>query len=248
MLVLGGTGEGREVAARLADSSDLDVVTSLAGRVRDPRWPEGEVRVGGFGGAEGLAEWLHENSIQAVLDATHPFAARITANAHQAAAACSIPFAICRRPPWPQRDGDTWLPARDLDHAAELVPTLGRRPFLTIGRQGVSAFAGVHGVDFLIRSIDPPSGEMPESSTLILARGPFDVESEVALMRRHDIDVVVTKSSGGDQTYAKIVAARALKLPVVMVSRPLAPTGAHTFDSPDTAAQWLESVRGSEHG
>lgn len=227
---------------------DIELVTSLAGRVRDPRWPEGEVRVGGFGGAEGLEEWLRENNIRALLDATHPFAARITANAHRAAVAASIPFAICRRPPWPQHPKDRWFPARDLDHAAELVPTLGSRPFLTIGRQGVSAFAAVRGASFLVRSIDPPAGEMPQPSELILERGPFDVDSEIELMRSHDIDVLVTKSSGGEQTYAKIVAARQLELPVVVVTRPSVPPGVETFDSPTGAVDWLVSVGADRPG
>ncbi|WP_260684143.1 cobalt-precorrin-6A reductase [Rhodococcus sp. KBS0724] len=240
--MLGGTGEGREIAARLAGSGDLEVVTSLAGRVRDPRWPEGEVRVGGFGGAEGLAEWLVENDIRALLDATHPFASRITANAHRAARTCGIPFALCRRPSWAQHPLDRWFPARDLSHAAQLVPTLGTHAFLTIGRQGVSAFAEVNGVSFLVRSIDPPTGTMPVPHELILARGPFDVESELELMRRHGIDVVVTKSSGGDQTYAKVVAARQLGLPVVVVERPPVPDGVDSFDSPAAAASWLESA------
>ncbi|QXW03337.1 cobalt-precorrin-6A reductase [Rhodococcus globerulus] len=242
VLVLGGTGEGREIAARLADSVDLEVVTSLAGRVRDPRWPEGEVRVGGFGGAEGLAGWLAENDIRALLDATHPFASRITANAHLAARTCEIPFAVCQRPSWAQHPQDRWFPARDLSHAAELVPVLGTRAFLTIGRQGVSAFAEVSGVSFLVRSIDPPTGAMPAPHELILARGPFDVESERELMRRRGIDVVVTKSSGGDQTYAKIVAARQLGLPVIVVERSPAPEGVESFNSPSAAAAWLEST------
>lgn len=244
VLVLGGTGEGREIAGALASSADVEVVTSLAGRVRDPRWPEGEVRVGGFGGAEGLAEWLHGNRIRALLDATHPFAARITENAHRAARSCSIPFAICRRPSWSQHRQDRWVGARDLEHAAELVSTLGERPFLTIGRQGVSAFAGVRSARFLIRSIDPPSGAMPPHAELILARGPFDVESEIELMRSHGVDVLVTKSSGGDQTYAKIVAARRLGVPVIVVNRPDAPRGVETFGSPAQAVGWLESVAG----
>ncbi len=242
VLVLGGTGEGREIAARLADSVDLEAVTSLAGRVRDPRWPEGEVRVGGFGGAEGLAQWLAENDIRALLDATHPFASRITANAYLAARTCAIPFAICQRPSWEQHPQDRWFPARDLSQAAEVVPALGTRAFLTIGRQGVSAFAGVGGVKFLVRSIDPPTGAMPASHELILARGPFDVESERELMLRHNIDVVVTKSSGGDQTYAKLVAARQLGLPVIVVARPPAPAGVDSFDSPAAAVTWLEST------
>ncbi|KDQ05203.1 cobalt-precorrin-6A reductase [Rhodococcus sp. GOMB7] len=239
MLLLGGTGEGRVIASRLAGSADLEVVTSLAGRVRDPRWPEGEVRIGGFGGAEGLSEWLSANDIRAVLDATHPFAARITQNAFEACLANSVPYAMYRRPPWREQPGDTWLPARDLDHAAELVPTVGSRVFLTIGRQGVSAFDRVKSVSFLVRSIDPPSGTWPPHAQLLLARGPFDIEAEVDLMRTHSIDVVITKNSGGEQTYAKIAAARQLSIPVIVVERPPIPATVPAFDTEAEAMDWL---------
>ncbi|MDV8007489.1 cobalt-precorrin-6A reductase [Rhodococcus sp. IEGM 1318] len=241
VLLLGGTGEGRVIASRLAGSADLEVVTSLAGRVRDPRWPEGEVRIGGFGGAEGLSEWLSANDIRAVLDATHPFASRITRNASEACLATSVPYAMYRRPPWRKQPGDTWLPVRDLDHAAELVPTVGSRAFLTIGRQAVPAFDRVKNVSFLVRSIDPPSGPLPPHSQLLLARGPFDVEAEVDLMRTHGIDVVITKNSGGGQTYAKIAAARQLSIPVIVVERPPVPEAVEAFDTEAGAVDWLRA-------
>ncbi|MCD2106896.1 cobalt-precorrin-6A reductase [Rhodococcus qingshengii] len=232
------------IASRLAGSADLEVVTSLAGRVRDPRWPEGEVRIGGFGGAEGLSEWLSANDIRAVLDATHPFASRITRNASEACLATSVPYAMYRRPPWRKQPGDTWLPVRDLDHAAELVPTVGSRAFLTIGRQAVPAFDRVKNVSFLVRSIDPPSGPLPPHSQLLLARGPFDVEAEVDLMRTHGIDVVITKNSGGGQTYAKIAAARQLSIPVIVVERPPVPEAVEAFDTEAGAVDWLRAFGG----
>ncbi|MDV6273606.1 cobalt-precorrin-6A reductase [Rhodococcus erythropolis] len=244
VLLLGGTGEGRAIASRLAGSAELDVVTSLAGRVRDPRRPEGEVRIGGFGGVEGLSGWLSANGIRAVLDATHPFAARITKNASEACLANSVPYAMYRRPPWREHPGDTWFPVRDLDHAAELVPTVGSRAFLTIGRQGVAAFDRVNNVSFLVRSIDPPSGTLPPHSQLLLARGPFDVEAEVELMRNHGIDVVITKNSGGEQTYAKIAAARQLSIPVIVVGRPPIPAAVEALDTEAAAVNWLTAFGG----
>lgn len=199
------------------------------------------MRIGGFGGAEGLSEWLSANDIRAVLDATHPFASRITRNASEACLATSVPYAMYRRPPWRKQPGDTWLPVRDLDHAAELVPTVGSRAFLTIGRQAVPAFDRVKNVSFLVRSIDPPSGPLPPHSQLLLARGPFDVEAEVDLMRTHGIDVVITKNSGGGQTYAKIAAARQLSIPVIVVERPPVPEAVEAFDTEAGAVDWLRA-------
>lgn len=202
------------------------------------------MRIGGFGGAEGLSEWLSANDIRAVLDATHPFASRITRNASEACLATSVPYAMYRRPPWRKQPGDTWLPVRDLDHAAELVPTVGSRAFLTIGRQAVPAFDRVKNVSFLVRSIDPPSGPLPPHSQLLLARGPFDVEAEVDLMRTHGIDVVITKNSGGGQTYAKIAAARQLSIPVIVVERPPVPEAVEAFDTEAGAVDWLRAFGG----
>lgn len=199
------------------------------------------MRIGGFGGAEGLSEWLSANDIRAVLDATHPFAARITRNASEACLATSVPYAMYRRAPWRKQPGDTWLPVRDLDHAADLVPRVGSHAFLTIGRQGVSAFDRVKDVSFLVRSIDPPSGTLPPHSQLLLARGPFDVEAEVDLMRTHGIDVVITKNSGGGQTYAKIAAARQLSIPVIVVERPPVPEAVEAFDTEAGAVDWLRA-------
>ncbi|MGC0364146.1 precorrin-6A/cobalt-precorrin-6A reductase [Rhodococcus sp. 27YEA15] len=228
----------------MAHSADIDVVTSLAGRVRDPRWPRGEVRVGGFGGADGLRQWLPENGIDAVLDATHPFAARISANAFDAARRAAIPYAMYRRPPWVEEPGDRWIRVQNLEQAADLLPQYGTRAFLTIGRQGVSAFGGVPGVRLLIRAIDPPPDPLPAGCELLLARGPFAVDDEIALMRDRRIEVLVTKDSGGDQTYAKIEAARRLALPVLVLARPPVPAGAPVVNAVDDAVHWLERIRG----
>ncbi|MFD9668049.1 cobalt-precorrin-6A reductase [Rhodococcus sp. NPDC059968] len=242
ILILGGTGEARALAAALADVPGVDTVSSLAGRVRDPRLPVGDVRIGGFGGADGLDGWLRAHPVDAIVDATHPFAAQITSNAADAAHRRGIPLVVLRRPEWSPRPGDRWHRAADLADAAALLPDLGTRVFLTIGRQGVDAFAGLHAQWFLIRAIDPPDVAMPPQSTLLLARGPFAATDEIALMRQHRIDVLVTKNSGGAQTDAKLDAARALGVPVLMVRRPALPSATATVDDVAGAVEWIDSV------
>lgn len=235
ILILGGTGEARRLAARLPG----EVVSSLAGRVAAPRLPEGEVRVGGFGGVDGLVEWLRANGITAVVDATHPFAATMTAHAVEATARAGVPLLVLRRPGWTAGPGDDWRWVGSLEEAAADLP--GERVFLTTGRQDVGVFAGC-GQFFLARSVDPPEPPMPQRIHVLLDRGPFTVDGEVALMREHAIDVLVTKDSGGGQTSAKLAAARLLGVPVVVVRRP-PPPAAPTVDSVDAAVEWVR--RGS---
>ncbi|MFC9789597.1 cobalt-precorrin-6A reductase [Rhodococcus sp. NPDC127528] len=248
LLVLGGTSEARALAARLTPEAGVDVVSSLAGRVRAPRLPEGEVRIGGFGGADGLRDWLRDNRIDVVVDATHPFAARITGNAVAASRARGVPLAVLRRAAWTPGPGDRWTEVDSLDDAAATLPELGSRVFLTIGRQGVDRFAGVDAW-FLVRAIDAPDGAVPARTTLLLDRGPFDVDAEVSLMRDHSVDVLVTKNSGGPLTEAKLTAARELGIPVLMVRRPSIPDGVTTFDSVPGAARWVldQAERGTRH-
>ncbi|MDF3304417.1 cobalt-precorrin-6A reductase [Rhodococcus sp. T2V] len=242
ILILGGTGEARALAAALADVPGVEAVSSLAGRVREPRLPVGDVRIGGFGGADGLAEWLRVHPVDAIVDATHPFAAQITRNAADAAHRRGIPLVVLRRPEWSPRPGEHWHGAADLADAAELLPGLGTRIFLTIGRQGVDAFADLHALWFLIRAIDPPDVAMPPHSALLLARGPFAVADETALMREHRIDVLVTKNSGGGQTDAKLDAARALGVPVLMIRRPPLPPATATVDDVAGAIAWIGAL------
>jgi precorrin-6A/cobalt-precorrin-6A reductase len=237
VLILGGTSEGRSLAAALADQSGVDVVSSLAGRVANPRLPEGEVRIGGFGGADGLADWLRDNAIDAVVDATHPFASRITTNAAAATHRTGVPMLVVRRPEWAPAEGDRWHVVPDLAAAAGAVSALGSRVLLTIGRQGVDAFAA-ESAWFLIRAIDPPTVAVPRRSEVLLERGPFTVDDEVTTMRENRIDVLVTKNSGGALTAAKLEAARTLGLPVVMVSRPDVPAGVATTSDLDRARRW----------
>ncbi|MFF9061998.1 cobalt-precorrin-6A reductase [Streptomyces sp. NPDC014882] len=225
VLVLGGTTEARELAAALAARPGVRVTSSLAGRVSRPGALAGDVRSGGFGGADGLAAWLAEHGVDAVVDATHPFAAGITANAARAATAAGRPLVVLRRPGWRPGPGDRWHPVGSLAEAAELLPGLGGRVLLTTGRLGLAAFAHLTGPHFVVRSVEPPAPPMPPDTELVLARGPFTVTDELALLREHRIDVLVTKDSGGAATAAKLTAARRLGLPVVVVRRPPLPDG-----------------------
>jgi precorrin-6A/cobalt-precorrin-6A reductase len=225
VLILGGTAEARALATALSARPGVRVTTSLAGRVARPGAVDGEVRVGGFGGAEGLAGWLRREGVTALVDATHPFAESITANAVRAAASTGLPAVVLRRPGWRPGPGDRWHPVPSLDAAADLLPGLGRRVFLTTGRLGLAAFAHLTQLRFVVRSVDPPEPPMPPDTRVLLARGPFTVPGETALLREHRVDVLVTKDSGGAATAAKLTAARGLGLPVVVVGRPPLPDG-----------------------
>ncbi|MEW2503938.1 cobalt-precorrin-6A reductase [Amycolatopsis sp. NPDC047767] len=237
VLVLGGTAEARALAAEL-HSRAVAVVSSLAGRVARPRLPAGEVRVGGFGGVEGLSTWLREHEVAAVVDATHPFAERIGTNAFAATSAVGVPLLRLARPGWQPAEGDRWHWADDLDAAAELLPGLGSRVFLTSGRQGLAAFAGLDALWFLIRCVDPPEPPLPRQHEVVLNRGPYEVDGERALLAGHRIDVLVTKDSGGSMTAAKLTAARELGLPVVVVRRPPRPATAEVAGVAE-AVEWV---------
>ncbi|MCX5135545.1 cobalt-precorrin-6A reductase [Streptomyces sp. NBC_00340] len=225
VLVLGGTTEARELAAELTARPGVQVTTSLAGRVARPGAVEGDVRTGGFGGADGLARWLREHRVDVLVDATHPFASGITANAARAATATGVPAVVLRRPGWQAGPGDRWHEAGSLTEAAALLPGLGGRVFLTTGRLGLAAFAHLSGPHFLVRSVEAPDPPLPPDTEVLLARGPFTLDDERALLLRHRIDLLVTKDSGGAATSAKLTAARDLALPVVVVRRPPLPDG-----------------------
>jgi precorrin-6A/cobalt-precorrin-6A reductase len=244
VLLLGGTGEARELATVLAARPGLRVVTSLAGRVRDPRLPVGKVRIGGFGGPAGLADWLHAEHIDVVVDATHPFARRISASAVEATAATGVPLLVLRRPGWEAGPGDTWLRVGSVEEAAATLPRLGERVMLTTGRQGLAAFAPLDELWFLVRVVDPPQPPVPRRMKLLLDRGPYTVEGELALMREHAVDVLVTKDSGGVMTSAKLTAARQLGLPVVVVDRPAPPPGVRVVSTVAAAAAWIQELMG----
>jgi len=222
ILILGGTGEARQLADDL-DRQGVDVLTSLAGRVSRPRLPRGRVRLGGFGGPAALAGWLQEHAVTAVVDATHPFAERISASAARACASAGVALLRLDRPGFRQQPGDRWIRAGGLGQAAALVPSAGRRVLLTTGRQGLSAFAGVADCWFLVRCVEPPEPPLPRQHELRLERGPYTLPGELALIDRHRIDLLVTKDSGGAMTEPKLEAARRRGLPVIVVDRPPRP-------------------------
>ncbi|MET7612502.1 cobalt-precorrin-6A reductase [Streptomyces seoulensis] len=240
VLILGGTTEARRLATALAARPGLRVTTSLAGRVSRPGAVDGEVRVGGFGGAVGLADWLRAHRVTALVDATHPFAERITANAAEAARAAGVPHAVLRRPGWDL--DDDWHPVASLEEAARLVPRLGKRVFLSTGRLGLAAFAELTAIQFVVRSVEPPEPPLPPHCELVLARGPFTLADELDLLRAHRVDVLVTKDSGGAATAPKLTAARTLSLPVVVVRRPGLPSTVRALPDVDGVLDWLAGV------
>ncbi|HYH19044.1 MAG TPA: cobalt-precorrin-6A reductase [Azospirillum sp.] len=239
ILILGGTAEAADLARALVGRPDLDVVTALAGRTRAPAALPGRVRVGGFGGAQGLADYLAAEGIAALIDATHPFAATISANAVEACRRRPTPRLALVRPPWAPRPGDRWTGVPDLPAAAAALPAHARA-LLAIGRQDLGPFAGRADVWFLIRSVDLPDGPLPPNHVLLTARGPFRVADEQDLLTTHRIGVVVAKNSGGND--AKLDAARRLGLPVILVERPAPPPGERAATVADALA-WLDAHR-----
>lgn len=237
VLILGGTTEGRALAAACVATPRIETVSSLAGRTSMPLLPAGRVRVGGFGGVDGLAAYLREEAIAALVDATHPFAATITAHAAAASSRVGVPMLVLRRPGWTEQPGDDWHRAPTLESAAALLPELGERIFLTTGRQSIAAFARVDSCWFLSRSVEQPSPPMPKRLNVLLDRGPFTLAGERALLAEHRIEVLVTKDSGG--TTAKLDAARGRGLPVVLVDRPPPPPEMPTVPTIEAALTWL---------
>lgn len=240
VLLLGGTTEARELAGLLAADPAIEVTTTLAGRTRTPRHPPGELRTGGFGGPTGLAAWLRDNHIDAVIDATHPYATTITDNAVTASAATDVPLLLLRRPGWHPETGDRWHWAHTLDDLVEQLPGLGRRVFLTTGRTDLTVPAALPDLWFLLRSVDPPANP-PPNVTAIQGTGPFTERAELALLRDHRIDVLVTRDSGGPR--AKLDAARAHDIPVLLLRRPAPPATGHTAETAHEAAAWLAARR-----
>jgi len=237
VLLLGGTAEGRELAARLHPQTD--VISSLAGRVPDPALPLGPVRIGGFGGVEGLRQWLRDNEITAVVDATHPFAATITANAAAACAELDMPHVVLHRPPWDPA-GAT-LVGSDVE-AAEVVAAEGySRVFLTTGRSGAAAFSDSDAW-FLIRVVTAPDPvTLPRNHELLLSRGPYDDAGERALLTGYGIEVLVTKNSGGALTQAKLRAAADVGIAMIMINRPPLPSDVPVVGSVEEALDWVLS-------
>jgi precorrin-6A/cobalt-precorrin-6A reductase len=239
VLLLGGTAEARALAARL--HRDVDVINSLAGRVPDPALPVGQVRIGGFGGVDGMRRWLSEAAVDAVIDATHPYAATITAHAAAVCDELGVPHLVLARPAWDP--GDAIVVGSDAEAAKTVAAERYSRVFLTTGRSGTAAFADVDAW-FLIRAVTAPdTATLPLRHQLVLSRGPYQYDNELVLLRRHHIDALVTKNSGGAMTRPKLDAAAALGVMVVMVDRPPLPPNLVTVASVDDAVDWLRSIR-----
>jgi precorrin-6A/cobalt-precorrin-6A reductase len=239
VLILGGAGEAAALAEALAGDRRFDATLSLAGATQRPRALPIAVRSGGFGGPEGLARYLGDENIGALVVATHPFAATIRANALQAVRRAPVPLLLIERPPWSPVDGDRWIRVADMAAAAAALGPVPQRVLLTIGRKELAAFAAAPGHHYVVRSVDPPPAEwLPPGTEVILERGPFDEANERRLLEGR-IDILVTKNSGGAATAAKLGAARALNLPVVMVDRP------PDADRDDVAAEVATDAEGA---
>jgi precorrin-6A/cobalt-precorrin-6A reductase len=245
LLILGGTGEAsalaRAVLVRFGEA--VEVTTALAGRTERPGPIPGEVRIGGFGGAGGLAAYLTDHKINGVIDATHPFAAQISLSARLACDATQVPRLILRRPPWRRDPLDRWVEVDSADAAAAIVGRVGRRALLTVGAGSVAPFAAADTVRFVVRLVDPPRERLPlKFHEIVLGRGPFSLAEERHLVARHAIDVLVCKASGGAATEPKLVAAREMSLPVIMIRRPPQEPGA-AVETIEAALDWLDGGR-----
>ncbi|MFN8953145.1 MAG: cobalt-precorrin-6A reductase [Aphanizomenon sp.] len=239
VLILGGIGDAVELAIKIANIPGIEVITSLAGRTREPANLPGNVRTGGFGGVWGLTNYLREMQIDLLIDATHPFANQISENAAAATQEVGIPRLMVIRPPWEKLEDDDWLEVEDNLAAATALANRAKRVFLTIGRQEIGTFAHLQDIWFLMRMIDPPNTDVIIPPGLILCdRGPFNLENEQEILLKYNIDTIVSKNSGGNATYPKIIAARKLGIKVVMVNRPPVPPGKQVADV-DSACKWL---------
>ncbi|WP_207447210.1 cobalt-precorrin-6A reductase [Roseomonas marmotae] len=239
VLLLGGTTEASALARLLAADPRFQSVLSLAGATRAPRPQPIPWRIGGFGGIEGLRRYLAEARIQLLVDATHPFAAQMTR--HALAAAGPIPLLRLERPAWQPGPGDDWLRVPDMPSAAQALGEAPRRVLLTIGQKELEPFRAVPQHDYVIRSVDPPDpAHLPPGAETITETGPFSLEAERALLEGRDIEVLVTKNSGGSATAAKLAAARERGIPVVMMDRPAPPPGLVMVADAGSAMRWLE--------
>ena len=256
ILILGGSSEAFTLAEKLEKHPDFKAISSLAGRTSIPRKPAGAYRTGGFGGVEGLAKYITDENIDAILDATHPFAAKITNNASLAANQARCPIIHINRPQWQKQKNDNWVEFNTMQEAAEEIEQTQSPCLLTIGRLELSAFIERTDIQFLCRAIEPPKNtdpikqsnrnpknedDWPENFKFLYAKGPYNYEDEHSLFTKHKIKSIVTKNSGGEKAKAKLDVARDLNIPVIMIKRPKLPTG-HFVETTMDALNWLEQI------
>jgi len=240
ILILGGTAEARALAQALAARGEYEATVSLAGRTAEPLPQAVPVRSGGFGGADGLARYLRDADVDVLIDATHPFAAAISANAVQAAESANVKLLALRRPPWEKVSGDNWIEVESVEQAVTALGDTPKRVFLALGRNELQPFTAAPQHSYLVRSVDPVDPPLAvRDAVYIAARGPFSEEEDRDLLTRHEIEAIVAKNSGGTATYSKIAAARALGLPVVMLKRPALPDAASVATVEEVVA-WLD--------
>ena len=243
ILILGGTGEAMRLAAALAARPDLPALLSFAGRTKAPLLPSIPSRIGGFGGADGLAAYLTQMRTPLVIDATHPFAAQMSWNAAEACARLGVPRLTFTRKTWTPAQDDRWIEVADIEAAVDALGETPAHVFLTVGRLSLGAFKRAPQHTYVARSIDQPdASELPPNSRVLLARPPFALADERALMQAERFDFLCTKNSGGAATENKLLAARALGLRVIMVNRPQAPEGETLFDLGEVI-DWISAHR-----
>ena len=230
--------EARDLAARLSKRDDLRIITSLAGRTQAPSKPEGELRIGGFGGVEGLAAYLEGKGIAAVIDATHPFATTMSGNAVESCRQVSIPLARLQRPAWKPEIGDNWTNVKNEAAASAAIPA-GAKAFLALGSQYLAAFVSRDDLSYVVRMVDPPAMRSPDNWLVVTGKPSSSKEDEAALFTVHGISHLICRNSGGPAGYAKIAAARDLGLPVIMIERPEMPDG-EAFGTIDEVLAWLD--------
>jgi precorrin-6A/cobalt-precorrin-6A reductase len=253
ILILGGTAEARQLAERLAERPDLSVTLSLAGRTRSPTAQPVPVRIGGFGGVEGLINELAQRRIDILIDATHPYAAVMSTHAVEAARLSDIPLLMLKRPAWTRVPGDRWTEVEDVAAAVAALGSQPRRVFLALGRKELAPFEAAPGHHYVIRSVDPVDPPLALADAVYLnSRGPFAEADECARFAKHGIELVVARNSGGPATYGKIAAARALGIPVILLRRPLTPRAGrgepqcirdgspHLVETVEDAIAWLD--------
>lgn len=237
VLLLGGTSEASALARAFAAEA-IPAVFSYAGRTDAPVAQPLPVRIGGFGGVQGLCDFLLAEKITHLVDATHPFAGQMTGNAVAACRQAGLPYLALERPPWQASPGDRWTRVGDVTAAVAALPDKASRVFLAIGRQNLAPFAAKPQHHYLLRLVDPAQDLPLPDVAIILARGPFDVAGDIAVLRCHRIEWIIAKNAGGEGAAAKLAAARALSVPVIMIDRPASPARATVADVADVL-HWL---------